>query len=54
MAVMLLWSFVEVALWHGYSPVNLLHTFRTLLLRTSLEGWFWRLSMYYQNLLKVS
>ena len=28
-SVKLLWNFIEIALWHGCSPVNLLHIFRT-------------------------
>ena len=34
-------NFIEIALWHGCSPVNLLHIFRTPFLRTPLDGCFW-------------
>ena len=33
-------SFIEITLWHGCSPVNLLHIFRTPFLGTPREGWF--------------
>ena len=29
---------IEIALWHGCSPVNLLHSFRTLFLKNISEG----------------
>ena len=32
--------FIEITLWHGCSPVNSLHIFRTPFLRTLVEGWF--------------
>ena len=35
-SIKLLCSFIEIALWHGCSPVNLLHVSRTY-----LEGYFW-------------
>ena len=34
-------NFIEITLHHGCSPVNLLNIFRTLLLKTSLDGCFW-------------
>ena len=34
----LLWNFIEIALRHGCSPVNLLHIFRTPFLRNTY-GW---------------
>ena len=40
-SVKLLCNFIEIALWHGCSPVNLLHIFRHLLLKTLWEGCFW-------------
>lgn len=35
--------FIESALRYGSSPVNLLHIFRRIFLRTPLEDWFWHL-----------
>ena len=40
-SIKLLCNFIEIALRHGCSPVNLLHIFRYLLLRTLSEGCFW-------------
>ena len=40
-SIKLLCSFIEIALRHGCSPVNLLHIFRTPFLRTPLDGCFW-------------
>ena len=40
-SIKLLCNFIELALQHGYSPVNLLHNFRTLFLRTPLDGCFY-------------
>ena len=37
-AVKLLCNFIEVALRHGWSPVNLLHVFRTSFLKNTSEG----------------
>ena len=35
-------NFIEIALLqHGCSPVNLLHIFRTLFIRTTMEGCLW-------------
>ena len=34
-------NFIEITLWHGCSPVNLLHIFRTPFSRTPLDGCFW-------------
>ena len=31
-------NFIEITLWHGYSPVNLLHIFRTPFPKNSSEG----------------
>ena len=36
----LLCNFLEIALWHGCSPLNLLHIFRTAFLRTPLDNCF--------------
>ena len=33
-------NFIEIALWHGCSPVNCVHIFRTLFLKTPLGGCF--------------
>ena len=35
-------NFIEIALWHGCSPVNLLHIFRTLFTGTPLGGCLWK------------
>ena len=37
-SIKLLCNFIEIALWHGCSPVNLLHILRTLFPRNS-SGW---------------
>ena len=37
-SIKLLYNFTEIALWHGYSPVNLLHIFRTPFLKNTSEG----------------
>ena len=34
----LLCNFIEIVLWHGCSPVNLLHKFRTPFLKNTSEG----------------
>ena len=34
----LLWNFIEITLWHGCSPINLLHVFRTPFTRNAF-GW---------------
>ena len=34
----LLWNFIEIALWHGCSPTNLLYIFRTTFLKNT-SGW---------------
>ena len=31
-------NFIEITLWHGRSPVNLLHIFRTLFLKNTSGG----------------
>ena len=38
-SIKLLCKFIQIALWHGCSPVNLLHIFRTSFPRTPLGGW---------------
>ena len=35
-------NFIEITLRYGYSPVNILHIFRTPFLRAPLNGNFWR------------
>ena len=41
-SINLLCNLIEITLWHGCSPVNLLRIFRTpISLRTSLDGCFW-------------
>ena len=37
-SIKLLCNFIETALWHGCSPVNLMHIFRTSFLRNT-SGW---------------
>ena len=37
-SIKLLWNFIEITLWHGCSPVNLLHIFRTRFLKNT-SGW---------------
>ena len=37
--IQLLCYFIEIALWHGYSPANLLHVFRTPSLLKNTSGW---------------
>ena len=37
-SIKLLCNFIEIALWHGCSPANLLHIFRTLFSRNT-SGW---------------
>ena len=40
-SIKLLCNFIETVLWHGCSPVNLLHIFRThIFLRTPVDGCF--------------
>ena len=41
-------DFIEIALWHGFSPVNLLHIFRTTFLK-NISGWL-LLSIDYDNI----
>ena len=36
--IKLLWNFIEITLWHGCSPVNLLHIFRTSFPKNTF-GW---------------
>ena len=38
-------NFIEIALWHGYSPVNLLHILRTPFLKNFSGG----LLLYFRN-----
>ena len=38
MRTSILRNFIEIALWHGCSPVNLLHVFRTLLPNSTSGG----------------
>ena len=40
-SIKLLCSFIEITFRHGCSPINLLHIFKYLFLKTSLEGCFW-------------
>ena len=44
-------NFIEVALWHKCSPVNLLHIFRNLFLRTPLNDCFW--TFIFSNALRL-
>ena len=37
-SIKLLWNFIEIALWHECSPVNLLHIFRTSFCKNTYEG----------------
>ena len=37
-SIKVLWNFIEITLWHGCSPVNLLHIFRTRFLKNT-SGW---------------
>ena len=39
-SIKLLCNFIKITLWHGFSPVNLLHIFKDLFLRTPLDGCF--------------
>ena len=36
-------NFIEIALWHGYSPVNLLHIFRIPFPKNTSGGLLWKL-----------
>ena len=36
-SIKLLCSFIEITLWHGRSPVNLLHVFRTPFIKNTFE-----------------
>ena len=38
-------SFIEVTFRHGYSPVNVLHIFKTFFLRTRWKSYFWSCTM---------
>ena len=42
-------NFVEIALRHGCSPVNLLQFSEHLFLKTPLDGCFWHISQYYRQ-----
>ena len=42
LSINLVCNFIEITLWHGRSPVNLLRIFRTHFLRAHLEGCFWK------------
>ena len=49
-------NFIEIAFWHGCSPVNLMHIFGTPFARTSLDGCYcqksfekWCQIPYYPN-----
>ena len=53
MSIKLLWNFIEIALRHGCSPLNLLHIFRTPFLRTPLDGCFWSvLTLFWTSLVE--
>ena len=47
--------FIEITVWHGCSPVDLLHIFRIpfFLKNTSLEGCFWKLYLSKQYFLGI-
>ena len=47
-------NFIEIALRHGGSPLNLLHIFRTLFLRTPLGGCFWSMYKFYDLFSNIS
>ena len=44
-------NFIEIALWHGCSPVNLLHIFRTLFHWNRNSAWVFscKFAAYFQN-----
>ena len=42
-------NFIEIAHWHGCSPVNLLHISKHLFLRTPLYGCFWMVVLVSSN-----
>ena len=48
-------SFIEITVWHGCSPVNLLHIFRIPFFpkNSSLEGCFWKLYLSKQYFLGI-
>ena len=46
-SIKLFCNFIKITLWHGCSPVNLLHTFRTPSYRTPLECCF-RISFHFK------
>ena len=50
-SIKLLCKFIEIALWHGCSPVNLLHIFRTLFLKNT--SWWLLLNDCYWHCLDV-
>ena len=45
--IKLLWSFIKIALRHGYSPVSLLHIFRTPFLKNTFGRLFLELARSY-------
>ena len=45
-AIKLQSNFIEIALWHGCSPVNLLHIFRTPFPRNT-SGWLLLYTRYF-------
>ena len=49
-SIKLLCNFMEITLRNGFSPVYLLHIFRTTFLRTSMEGYFWRIMKSYSGI----
>ena len=52
----LAFNFIEITLWHGYSPVNLLHIFRTLFPK-NIPGWLlllWALNWFLTHFSPVS
>ena len=46
-------SFIEIALQHAWSPVNLLHIFRTPFLKKPLDECFCTLTISHKSNLKV-
>ena len=50
-SIKLLCNFIEIAIWHGCSPVNLLHIFRTTFPKNTSESCFWKFNEIYKHVL---